>query len=462
MQGRRQIPTERAGGTGRRFLPAGLLATAAVLAGLAGCTSDDPSAVGVTAPGELDLNPVQVTVVRDVAAYGHVAVKDPERPYDQNHVLYVGEDDHFASEILVRYDLALPDSFPADVTLDAVTVDSVYLRFFRLHAYDAVQAVVDTVTGDTLSRPRPLPEKVYEVFELADTLDTSRYPGPPPPVARQLAVTDRVGDLVKIPLSVSVFLDWLDAGAMTGLDIREGSGSDPGLVGYASSELTEYDQIQLEHEDTRVGVVLVVILDPALDLPEDLQRLVFVPTADVSTMHRLEAAPTSPLDGMVVRTHLRDYPWFAFDLSSLPPGSYVNRAELLLAPDTTANAGPLTTLVLSEAPRSLVETDTLSLDDLVEVTAVAGLTSVDPRSAGAGAPWFGFTVTGSVQRFANDVFSEPTVWLLTGAEDAFRAYDTSILDPDFYLARIGFHGTAAGAVAPKLRITYTVFSGGGT
>jgi len=438
------------GGRGRKRMDAGRTLLALVLLGAAGwlgCTSDAPDEVGVTAPGELQLNPAQVTVVKDVSSYGHVAVVDPQRPYDQNQVLYVGHDDYFRSAILVRYDFALPDTFPASVSLDETTVDSVYIRFFRLHAYDA--------TLDSTGAGEPIPAKVYQVHELADTLDASRYPGPEPALGRSVAQTPAVSDLLQIPLPVSAFLAWA-ADGMTGLAVDEGPGSEPGLIGYASSELTEYSQIGLESADAKVGPVMVVVLDPALGIAP----LAFVPVSDVSTMEILEPAPASAVQGMVVRTHVRDYPWFTFDLSSLPPGSFINRAELLLAPDTLANMGPLTTLVLSEIPLAAVDRDTIDLDVLDQATAVDGRVNVDPRSLGAGAPWLGFTATGSVQRFVNGVFEEPMVWLLSGPEDTFQQYDTSTLDPDFYLARIAFKGTGAGNLAPRLRITYTVFSGG--
>jgi len=405
--------------------------------------------VGSTLPGELELNDPQVLVTRDIVAYGHVAVADPERPYDQNHVLYFGRDGQMESAILARYDFTLPDTFPDSVQVDATTVTGVTLRLFRLQAYAS--------TIDTLGEGEPAPTKVFEVYGLVDTLDTSLYPGPEPAYGALLAAEQDNGSSIFIDLPVAAFLDWYTDG-MPGLIIREGMGSDPGLVGYAASELTEYNEIELEHEDTQVGPIIIVTLDESLDLAP----LIYVPVADVSTMHPLEPAPASAAGGLVVRTHLRDYPYFAFDLSDLPPGSYINRAELYLAADTLANRGPLTTLVLSEIPVAAVAADTITLDVLDQASAVDGVVSADPRSVpGDEAPWLGFDVTESVQRFANGVFEEPVVWLLTGAEDVFPAYDYSILDPDFYLTRFGFHGTADGDLAPRLRITYTVFSGGG-
>jgi len=422
------------------------------LCGLGGCTSDEPGAVGAGIPSELDLDDPTVLKIRTLAINGSLTLSDPDKPFDQFEVLYFGHRGEEASSILARYDFSsLQDSVGQDVVINEANIKSVTLRLFRMKAYESTDTTVAGI------------EKDFEIWTLSDTLDTSLYPGDEPAVEFLIADEHGVGSAIFIDLPETRFVDWWQNGH-TGIMIKEGDGSDEGLVGYASAELELYSQIDLEDDETVVGPTITVTFEDALDVGAQT----FAPIADVSTFHAADSQSEDFDGGIMMRTHMRTYPWFRIDLDGLPENILVNRAILRCAVDTSRGYGPLAALVLSEVPIATVEgVDTLTLDEFGDAVAlVEGQVNVDPTYIAEDmAPWVGWDVTNSIQRYVNGVVSGGTGLILSDGEDVFSSYDIALWDPEFYLTRYWFFGTAepeAGEedMRPYLEITYTTFTGG--
>lgn len=438
-----------------------LLAVCALSAVLAGCTSDEANLVGTGLPGELQLNTPQTVFVEALSASGRVAVKDESLSYDHNELLYFGSQGADASSILAHYEVqTLPDSLPEGALLDETTVTSVKLRLFRTEAYAAVpDSLLDVV--------HPLvpqnPTKVFEIHTLAAPLDVALYPGPEPATADPLGSQEGSGASVFLDVPVAQFLIWVASG-MNGLLIREGAGSQPGLLGYAAVDMTTagYQEIDLVGAGTTVGPVLTVAYRneaAALDT-----AFVFAPDADVSTFHALAAPPAGFDAGLEVQTHLRRYPYFFPDLAGLPDDILINRAVLRLAIDP-ASFGPVESLVLHEVPLSLLAgRDTVTVQEIeAAATTSTGILAVDfGQMIFDEETWVGFDITGTVQRSLNGALAPDTVLLLTAGEE-FGGYSVSgNYSPDFYFGRMLFLGAGHPSLAPHFEITFTPFSGGGS
>ncbi len=436
--------------TRRALLVVALAATLAMFALWAGgCTSDDPNPVGAGIPGDIDLNDLEVIRITGFGEWGSVIVPDPDFPLAGSEILYFGHNDEVQSAILARYDFSDLDSLlPEGYEL---TADNIVSLKFRLFLADAYRPEVET-KGEF--------DKVFEFRTLNDTLDTSLYPGElPSPGELMFSVTD-IPDLVEVDFNnKNLFLDWVENGH-TGIMIIEGGGSADGLVGYASSELELFTELANEAVGTTVGPTLTVDF---VDTEDDTLVFTYPPMADVSTFHVLSEQVESPEDGFILRTHLREYPWFSIDLVDLPDNALVNRAILRLGIDADASYGPPQSIVLSQVPHSLVAgMDTLTFEAMEDsLTFAAGLTTVDLANfVDVEEPLIGFDVTNLVQRAANGVIEGEFTFILTAGEDQFPLYDTTIHDPEFYLTKYGFMGTNHAEFPPTLEITYTVFSGG--
>lgn len=447
----------------RRGAVAAALALAALIAG---CTSGDADLVGTGLPGELQLSSPDTLFITDLTGE-EFAVKDDTLSYDRNQVLYLGvardsttNEVIDSSAILARYDLTtLPDSLPAGVAFDGSNVTSVVLRLLRTNAYATPDS--GTSLGDV---PVPHnPQKVFDVYTLTDPLDTSLYPHAQPATDAQINLdhTPTSGSSIFIHLSPNLIQNWVENG-MNGLMIREGEGSEPGLVGYASVDMKTpgYQELALVGAGTAVG--------PSLTVTVSDSSYTFLPVADVSTFDHLEPQTVAPTDGFEVQTHLRRYAYVYPVLpAGLQPGNVlINRAVLRLAIDP-ASFGPVESLVLREVPRSLLAgRDTVSIQEIRQASIVStGQSAVDIGSMLAdGEVWVGFNITHTIQRDLNGVFDTDTVLLITAGE-SFGGYRVSSnYTADFYFGRTLFHGTddPDPALRPHVEITYTRFIGGGS
>ena len=425
-------------------LSAVLIALAIAGALAAGCTSEDANPVGAMIEGPIEPADPLTIESRIFSEAGQIAVRDDSVSFDRRQLLYFGNRGGESSSFMAIYDFSsFQDTFWQDADFSESNV-TVSLRLFLLSWY-----------SDLLPEDAKGLVKTYEILELADSLDVSLYPGPEPAAGQGLATaTEASGDLVQFQLPTSAFQRWL-SGDHKGILVREALSTDPeeGLIGFASSDfdtLRNAGEIGLELTGTLVGPIL------KMEFADMDTTVILLPTADVSTMHPLAEPSASIEDGFLLRTHLRQYPYFSFDLDALPDEVKVNRAVLYFAADSTASYGPKISVVASEVPASsLVGRDTISLQELEEVAEVSGgWTSVDPRATG----WIGLDISGSVQRIVNHVIDEPICWLITAGEDFTGGYDNHSYDPDFYLVKFDLAGTAVDSLRPYLQVTYSPYS----
>jgi hypothetical protein len=426
------------------LLLAGLLGGAGLLTG--GCTSERSNIVGAGLP-QTRFDSLLVPVrVEQLAGHGNVSVTDPNLPYADYQLLYFGRQGTEESSILAHYDFA---AF-ADTFSQAV-VDTANIKSFRLFLY-LISFYQNELAADSTKI-----SKYYEILEVTEPFTSEQFPGPSPAVDPNRLNPDLVladaNAILFFYLNKQKFVDWYeDPASHQGLLVREADipGNDPGLLGFAATGFGFAGSlIDPDLAGTLVGPALnVEFRDP----PNTFARL--LPTVDLSTLERLDPIPPDFTESFTLRTHLRSYPYLAFDIDLLPPAVFIERAVLGVVNDTTRSYGPLQSIVVSEigADFASVPEDTVTLDELqAAADRVTGRTNIDPVTETR----LEFNVTSTVQRAINGAFAGPARLLLTGGESFFPAEDLGP-NPDFYLMRYVFHGTgAADSLRPYLKIVYS-------
>ncbi len=422
------------------------------LGAVAGCTSDDPSAVG-SGLHDLGFDLVLQPLNTDQdAGFAALTIEDPDIPVSRQEVLYLGEQGGTSSSILVNFDFddIFNEDFPESL-FTAQNIKSVKLSLTKLSFYGT--AVVDS--SDTTGATGSGVTTIYYSFQLLDApFDSMAFPGPVPPGPGGELVKGPLdvlyGNEPLIPLYPEDFLDWIAEGGTRGFLISAAAGSDPGLVGFASRDLDSYNEL----DDVAVGTVVAPNL--VVDFESEEINFLLPPVADTSTFDAIAPAPTDPTDGFILRTGLRSYPVLRFDFGGLPTNAYINRAVLTVTNDTTTSFGNFHSLVVSELPVDLytVPSDTLTLAELADNTyVVTGQTSLDP----AFNRLLRFDVTQAVQRMANHVYEGERALVLTAGEDFAPLYDQGSLDPEFYFSQFDFLGFGApDSLRPHLEITYSL------
>ncbi len=450
----------------RRLVLPGLLAALA-LALAAGCSSEDANPVGANlAETVIDSTLVAVTASA-VTDFGVLDVTDPDVPHDQTEVLYLGSQGPEASSILASYDFTVldhPDSAYLLPYLTEENIVSAEIILYLLTWYEPDRGVDLPDSGFTpVVKPWPGARKFYEVHALTAPLDTLAYPADEPAfepglLNRGAPELGEANGPIFVSLSPGPVVERLLARENLDVIIREGAGSDPGLLGFASKEMT--------HGGSTLPLLNAqVILGPALRLrlqlvpdqwSSDRQYLILGPRADVSSFHQLEDPSTDPADAVVVRTHRRSYPAIRFDLSALPANVRINRAQLVVVNDTSRSYGHRTVLTCSEVPVDFVPggRTTVGLDDIApEVFLLAGNGSWQPEHLSDHT--FRFDVTQSLQRGINGAFAGERSFLIAAGEYFFPGWNSDP-DPDFWFTKWVFHGTAATPqLRPRLEISYT-------
>lgn len=438
---------KRETGKGRPAAVVLLVALGLTLAVL-GCSSDDSNLVGASLVDTTIDTTLETVLVTEVTQYTGKTISEPDLPVPSQEMLYLGSQGGTSSSILVNYDLSevYTDSFPAEAfTLE--NIQSVKLQMIMADYYINLTPRDQAGLGDKVL------SKYYEVFQLEAPFDTTAYPGPIPaydPTDLNIdPVLDEAGE-VQVDISAPFFLNWVQAGESQGLLVQEGPGSVEGLTGFAARDNRHMgSQFPTLGAGTTQGPALVI------KFVQPDSTLSIKPVADTSTFHQIAEAPLATDDGFFMRTCLRSYPVFRFDLSVLPEDVYINRAVLYVANDTISSFGNLESIVISEfdMDRFGVPGDSLPLDDLNDATyQISGMTSLDPTFHAV----MQFNVTQAVQRLINNVYDNERGLIMTAGEDFFPNYDLSTVDPDFYFTQFNFFGTSApDSLRPQLRITYS-------
>ncbi len=451
----------------RRLILPGLLAMLLALALAAGCSSEDANPVGANlAETAIDSALVALTASA-VTDFGVLDVVDPDVPHDETEVLYLGSQGPEASSILASYDFTVLDHPDSAYLLPFLTEENIVaadIILYLLTWYEPDRGVDIPDSGFTpVVEPWPGSRKFYEVHALTAPLDTLAYPAGEPGFDSALLnrgapeLADANGPIF-VSLSPGPVVERLLARERLDVIIREGAGSEPGLLGFASKEMA--------HGGSTLPLLNAqVVLGPALRLrpevvPEewssDRQYLILGPRADVSTFHQLEQTSTDPAAAAMVRTHRRSYPAIRFDLAGLPANVRINRAHLVVVNDTSRSYGHRTVLACSEVPVDFVPDGrtTVSLDDIApEVFLLDGNGSWQPEHLSEHT--LRFDVTQSLQRGINGAFSGERSFLLTAGEYFLPGWNSDP-DPDFWFTKWVFHGTAAAPeLRPRLEISYT-------
>jgi len=436
----------------------------AVAVALAGCTSDEANPVGAGLDTDLQVTAPSTDILTLPVVKGHIGLTDDEVAFDQTGALYFGSSGPDSSSILAQYDFsALADTLPDGVVLDEDIIASVTLTLYRLQFYEPPES--EEEKQDEF-------DKNYRVHNLSEPLDTSVYPAAEPGIGSLIIDQDDSGAVVFLDLGPAVVIDWVENGH-NGIIIREGEGSAEGIIGYASVDMDDsaYGEIEREAEDTTVGPTLAIAFYVEyVDADEIAQvfdeTIVLAPIADVSTLHAMPDPSVNLDTDIVLQTHQRISPYFAFDTTAFPEDVFVNRAVIRLALDFDHTMGQRQSLAVHEVPRTLVDgIDSITLqalsDDESGVNGVTGQYSVDYETMQINETvWVGWDVTSTVQRMINGVLDTDLVFLITAGE-TFTSYQaTAAYSPDFYYSRYVFKGTDELVLAPHLEITYTPFSGG--
>ncbi len=420
-----------------------------------GCSSDDASLVGsrlVDTTIDTSLQTLQATAVTQ---YAGLTIDDEDVPVTQQEMLYLGSQGGTSSSILVNFDFSevYSDSFPPEA-FTAENIRTVKLQMIMADYYIPL--------FDEGTQGQKALAKVYEVYPLAAPFDTTAYPGPVPaydPINLNVDPIPEEAGEVRIDIQEPFFLSWVANQGVQGLLVQEGTGSAQGFSGFASRDNSHMGSQFLDlGEGTTQGPALVI----QFAQPDSV--LSIKPMADTSTFHEIATAPATADDGFFLRTCLRSYPVFDFDLGSLPEDIYINRAVLYVVNDTTSSFGNLESVVISEFDLENLNPgpEGLPLDDLEDsVYRISGMTSLDPTFNHV----MQFNVTQAVQRMINNVYDNERGLILTAGEDFFPNYDLSSVDPDFYFTQFNFFGLSApDSLRPQLRITYSgldEISGGG-
>jgi len=441
---------------------------------ITGCTSDDSNIVGVDL-GTVELDTLmREIVVENLVHLGQLEVYDPSEPLDAANVLYLGEEYGDASSILVNYDFSIlehPDSMAVAEALTADNVTKVELRVITLQWYapnhgagvDEDEDGEDDVEEDEELRDYDGAFKVFDVHLLDAPFDTLSVPREEPsfdptPVSVAVEIPDpelrlRGGEL-SIELDKDMVMQWVTDRAQVGLIIREGVGSEPGLQGFASKEMTfGGSTLPTLSATTTLGVGLRIRFENS---PDTRDWYIQEAEADASTWHQVTESPLDAAQGIEVRGHLRSYPVLNFDPGVMPEGIRINLAQLVLHADPSQTYGPDNYLTISEFPLSMAPDGTRTsviLDDIEGAAELIGGGTVKPEHASDHV--VRLNVTTALQRYINELQDESLGFLISRGEGFFSGFVASP-GPGFWASRWSFYGTDADPdLRPRLEIVYT-------
>jgi hypothetical protein len=438
------------------FFPLALLA----VLGAGGCTSDDPNVVG-TALVTDQVDTVLVALgVEEISRYSGLIVQNPDVLVNEQEVLYIGEQGGTKSgSIIANYDFSNIFSFqyPPELFTEE-NIKNVKYSLTKLEFY------ASSAMGDTAGIGL-----FYEVRRLAEPFNPAEFETYPvtTPTGIGNPINDdyQEGNIDLVPnldiWDIPSFVSWIANGEMVGIILTLGPGSYPGLVGFASMELTHYNELADEGVGTLVAPNFVVEFNDG-----NIENFLIGPVVDTSTFETVPDPPADVDSGFILRTCLRTYPALLFDLSQLPPHAFINRALLSVTNDTTASFGNLEAITVLEwdEVRFSAPYDTTTIDALKDAAAggsqrysfrVTGQTSLDPNLNTT----IQFDVTQAILRVINQVYAPQTRgFLLSAGENFFPEGLSTSVSPDFYYREFQFMGTAAvdPLQRPQLKITYSV------
>lgn len=442
-----------------------VLALAAII-GMMGCTSDEPNLVGAALVTD-SIDTVLATLgAEEITMYSALQVENPDTPNNYNvpvyrqEVLYLGERNGTRCDgFLVNFDFDI--EFTADYPESLFTeenISAVKLSLTKLNYYSARED-----DGGIIDNGQPV-DLYYELQTVEAPFDSLEYrtypveaPVPTGPFLNSNFNDPNNFDEVFLPLFDSRdLLEWIQAKEKVGFVVSLAAQSDTGLVGFASRELTHFNEIPPVQKNTIPAPNFVVEFQDS-----DIPAFLISPYADTTTFVEVPEAPADPSDGFLLRTGLRSYPVLLFDLSSLPPNAFINRALLTVTNDREKSFGPLSGIGVLEWETTFFGDPyrTIPLRDINDPYQyysfyVTGQTSLDPRLNQV----INFDVTQAILRIINNVYDGTRGLLLTGGEKFLPVGLSSYVTPDFFYEEFRFMGTGAADPAdrPQLKITYSI------
>lgn len=426
--------------------PAVVVALAVVLA-CAGCGDEDPAAPVIDFVATAPATGVQ-----------NLRLRDDSRPLHDADVLYLGTTGAEAASIMARFDfsvLADPDSAYLIPYLQADNIGRTWLRMYGLTWYEAAPQ-----NGPDGRRPWYGSRKVYEVHRLSAV--PQAWPAPAPePAFLPAWLSDPLeqitsGGPCQVELEAAACRDWIAGRIPIGLLVREGPGSQPGVVGLASASFTAYSLIEPVRVGTVVGPSLLIeLLQSPPSWPEGRGDVFVLPADwDAATWH---ATPpdSPPADDFVLPSQTGGMNLLRFRLDDELPYARLLRADLVLtsAPDTSAGLPTLVTC--HDAAPALADTaaDVWNLADLADAVSYLGQATMNPERAVP--QTLRFDVTTAVRDALARDDGLPLALLLSGCDPTLTGGDCARRPWWFGYSRMTFRGTGRGAPdAPHLELTF--------
>jgi len=427
--------------------------------GITGCTSDEPNVVGTTLVTDQVDTVLFALGVEEISRYSALRVENPDILVHEQEVLYIGEQNGTRSGSLIAnfdFDIPFSASFPESLFTEE-NILTVKFSLTKLSFYAA------QVEGDK-GQPVDLYYQVQTMEAPFLLEDYENYPVAVPPVGVGPFLnsdfnTPNNSSEPRLPFYDSQdILGWITNKEKVGIIVTLGAASDPGLIGYASRELTHYRQL----DPLRVGTIPVPKFEVKFAAFVDTNEVFRLgPYADSTSFEQVPDPPADVDSSFLLRTGLRSYPTLLFDLSGLPPHAFINRALLSVTNDTTVSFGNLSSISVLEWDEARFGDPfkTVELSELIDPSErysfhVTGQNSLDPTLHTI----IQFDVTQAMLRVINNVYSGTRGFILTGGEDFLPEGGFIPVNPDFYYREFRFMGTNAEDPLhrPQLKITYSV------
>ncbi|RPI72430.1 MAG: hypothetical protein EHM47_08315 [Ignavibacteriales bacterium] len=214
------------------------------------------------------------------------------------------------ASILIKFQISLADSVKEDILNDSITVTSAVMEFRQVYSFGdenqdldftvhkALQNWSIDITEDSTVQIDPSDSKID--FEINDSITT-------------------------VTLNNLLLQEWLDITADTSLDGNYGVHIQP--AGSVTNKVLGYRAITSSFEDVPF---IRVVIEKTGGVYKD--TIIFSTTADLTLMKG--SIPPTVNENILIRSGYFINAVLAFDLSTVPDGIVVNKAELVLTADT--------------------------------------------------------------------------------------------------------------------------------
>jgi len=282
----------RSGRACTRFGPGPALVCALgilVILAAGGCTSDEPNVVGTALVTDHIDTVLTALGVEEITTYSALRVENPDILVHQQEVLYMGEQGGTRlGGLIANYDFS--DIFSREYPETLFTeenIKSVKFSLTKLKYYSSFQ--------DTIGAGHPV-DLYYQVQVMEAPFDSTAFENYPvqapaavgPFLNRDFDTPNGSSEPLLPFYDAAELLGWIANREKVGLIVTLGLQSDPGLVGFASRDLSHFNEL----DPLRVGTI------PAPNFvvefnDNSILNFLLAPYADTSTF---ETVPDPPAD----------------------------------------------------------------------------------------------------------------------------------------------------------------------